>query len=86
MLVSRKDIIRHGGIGMKIYLFSTETGIYQGEDFADTPPMVAGRGTLPTGATTIAPPPFENGSVPVFLAAENRWELRPAAHRGKREG
>jgi hypothetical protein len=61
---------------MKIYLFSPETGVYQGEDYSDPAPMIRERPGLPPGATTIAPPPFERGMVPVFIAAEKRWELR----------
>ena len=61
---------------MKIYLFCPETGIYQGEDFADAPPMVEGRDVVPEWATTIAPPSCGEGEVPVFLPGERRWEVR----------
>ena len=61
---------------MKIYLFDPETGIYQGEDFSDSPSMREERGALPPDATAIAPPPFGRGEVPVFSIADNRWEIR----------
>ena len=61
---------------MKIYLFCQESGIYQGEDFADEPSMKHLRAALPPGATTIAPPPYGPAQTPIFLAAENRWEVR----------
>jgi len=61
---------------MKIYLFNPETGIYQGEDFADVP-MRQGCMAVPPHATTIAPPSFSHGEVPVFGVAEKTWEIRP---------
>lgn len=64
---------------MKIYLFNPETGVYQGEDFTDNPPMCRGREPLPPYATDVAPPPFGHGEVPVFKVAENRWEIRPVS-------
>ncbi len=62
---------------MKIYLFNPETGAYLGEDFADEAPMTRGECVMPPDATTIAPPPFRRGEVPVFRVAENQWEIRP---------
>ena len=64
---------------MKIYLFCPETGIYQGEDFADELPMCPGRDAIPPQATSIAPPPYRRGEVPVFRVSENKWELQPIA-------
>ena len=64
---------------MKIYLFNPETGVYLGEDFSDDPPMCWGREAVPPDATTVAPPPFRRGEVPVFTAAENQWKLRPVS-------
>ena len=61
---------------MKIYLFSQETGIYQGEDFADLVSMKSGSYLVPPDATTIAPPPCARGEAPIFDAALNRWEVR----------
>lgn len=62
---------------MKIYLFNPETGIYLGEDFVEDSTVFAAE--LPAGATKIAPPSFERREVPVFLAEEDRWELRVRA-------
>ncbi|GFO62318.1 hypothetical protein M1B72_22005 [Geomonas paludis] len=59
---------------MKIYLFNMENGIYLGEDFADEATFA--EGLLPLGATSMAPPPFQRREVPVFIAEENRWELK----------
>ena len=61
---------------MKIYLFCPETGTYQGEDFADVPSLCPGREALPPFATTIAPPAYRRGEVPVFSAAGNIWQIR----------
>ena len=60
---------------MKIYLFCTETGIYQGEDFADESSMKRERQGLPPGATSVAPPAYRRGEVPVFRVTENCWEV-----------
>ncbi len=63
---------------MRIYLFDSETGFYLGEDFSDEA-MYKGSRTVPSDATTIAPPPFQRGKVPVFMAAGNQWKLRPVS-------
>ena len=60
---------------MKIYLFNPENGAYLGEDFSDEPPMRQGRAAVPPDATTIEPPPFRCGEVPVFTVTENQWEI-----------
>jgi hypothetical protein len=64
---------------MKIYLFDPESGVYQGEDFADDLPMRPGRNMLPPYATTIAPPPYGRGEVPVFIYAEHQWKILPVS-------
>ncbi len=61
---------------MKIYLFNPETGAYLGEDFADEAPPEGSSHLIPPDATTIAPPRFEHGQVPVFNAGEQRWEVK----------
>ena len=61
---------------MKIYLFYSETGVYLGEDFSDALPMCQGREAVPLEATTIPPPPYRRGEVPVFTVTENRWKIR----------
>jgi hypothetical protein len=63
---------------VKIYLFDPETGVFQGEDFADDLPMCQGREAVPPHATTVAPPPFRRGEVAIFRVAENHWEIRPS--------
>jgi hypothetical protein len=61
---------------MKIYYFDVETGIYQGEDFADES-LKVGDYIIPPNATTIAPPPYKPGSqAPFFDPKTQRWELR----------
>lgn len=80
MVIPRKEThITSLEITVKIYLFCPDTGLYQGEDFADDSSMKGERTDLPAGATTIAPPPFERGTVPIFCASENRWNVSEAA-------
>ena len=75
---------------MKIYLFDTETGIYQGEDFADEGERL-GSCRLPEGATAIVPPETADGILR-FDPARHRWEVLPspdrqaAGLRGRLEG
>jgi hypothetical protein len=61
---------------MKIYLYNPETGIYLGEDFADETPMKRDDFVIPPDTTTIAPPQIRPGQIPVFNAAEQRWDVR----------
>lgn len=61
---------------MKIYLFSPETGIYLGEDFADKSSFEGGVFRIPLDATTIPPPPVEKGQILIFNKGERRWEVR----------
>ena len=72
-------ILSERSVTMKIYLFNPETGIYQGEDFADDLSMCEERKALPLDATTIAPPPYGRGEAPFFTVAENKWEIRPVS-------
>ncbi|WP_198419768.1 hypothetical protein [Geomonas edaphica] len=60
---------------MKIYFYSPETGVYQGEDFVDATLVMRSPPQIPEWATTIAPPAYSKGEVPVFLADEERWVL-----------
>lgn len=57
---------------MKVYLFHTENGIYEGETFegADMP-------QYEDGITTIPPPDYEYGQVPVFDRQKNVWAVVP---------
>ncbi|SJZ59360.1 hypothetical protein SAMN02745119_01056 [Trichlorobacter thiogenes] len=59
---------------MKAYQFNEATGLYEGEIFEDS-------ATLPYvgGVTTVAPPEYGAGQVPVFDAAAQQWELLPVA-------
>ncbi len=61
---------------MKIYLFNPENGLYLGEDFADEAPLGRGEGIVPPDATTIAPPPVQNGQVLMFSVEEQCWNVR----------
>ncbi|HET6418745.1 MAG TPA: hypothetical protein VFG19_01225 [Geobacteraceae bacterium] len=62
---------------MKIYYFDPESGIYQGEGFADESPLKRNIFRIPEHATTIAPPPYTPGSeVPFFDPEAGKWELR----------
>lgn len=62
---------------MKIYYFDPESGIYQGEGFADESPLKRKIFRIPEHATTIAPPPYKQGSdVPFFDPGSGKWELR----------
>ncbi len=62
---------------MKIYYFDVETGIYQGEGFADEAPLRHGVFRIPENATTIAPPPYKPGEeAPYFDPERDSCELR----------
>jgi hypothetical protein len=61
---------------MKVYYFDSETGIYQGEAFADEAPLERGVYVVPPDATTIAPPPYGKGQTPFFDVKGQRWEIR----------
>jgi hypothetical protein len=61
---------------MKIYLFNLETGVYQGEDFADESPRARGEYTVPPGATTVAPPEGGKGHILIFDTVAQCWEVR----------
>jgi hypothetical protein len=71
---NQKMITSLSGVVMKIYLFNPESGIYEGEDFSDEQ-IRPGAETLPPHATTVAPPPYRPGQVPVFQSARQSWEL-----------
>ena len=57
---------------MKAYLFNSENGLYEGETFenADTIKYV-------DGITTVPPPDYEHGQVPVFDRRKNAWAVIP---------
>ncbi len=60
---------------MKIYLFNLETGSYLGEDFVDEASAKRGAFTLPSDATTIAPPRVGPGEIPVFDLSSQSWKV-----------
>ena len=64
---------------MKIYLFDVETGLYLGQDYADTS-SVAGICDLPENATAIRPPEYGSDRVPVMNRQTMQWELRLKDH------
>jgi len=57
---------------MKAYLYNEENGLYEGETFenGDTFKYV-------DGITTIPPPDYEHGQVPVFDRRKNAWAVIP---------
>jgi len=60
---------------MRVYYFCPETGVYQGEDFQEQPDAVI-------GVTTVAPPMYNRGEVPVFDAVTQSWHIRKVARKG----
>ncbi len=64
---------------MKVYLFDAETGLYLGQDYADTS-SVAGICDLPENATTIRPPECGPDRVPVMNRQTMQWELHRKDH------
>ena len=57
---------------MKAYQFNEDTGLYEGEIFADSATLA-----YTGGVTTLAPPEYGTGQVPVFDCAAQQWELLP---------
>lgn len=55
---------------MKAYQYNETSGLYEGEIFTDNAAFV-----YIEGITTIAPPEYEVGQVPVFDATAQSWEL-----------
>jgi hypothetical protein len=56
---------------MRVYFFDQESGIYQGECYETAPSVLK-----EDGVTAIAPPPYEQGSVPIFDVREQCWTLK----------
>ncbi|NVN92795.1 MAG: hypothetical protein HXX11_19665 [Desulfuromonadales bacterium] len=59
---------------MKVYLFNTENGLYEGETF-----VAADMLEDEEGVTTVAPPAHQTGFVPIFEICQQKWILRPVA-------
>jgi hypothetical protein len=57
---------------MRIYYFDTGTGIYQGEGYEEENHV----GCI-EGSTTIAPPSYEKGQVPVYDPSTRCWNIKP---------
>jgi hypothetical protein len=57
---------------MKVYLFDTQNGLFEGETFEE-PDMVQ----YEEGMTPIPPPEYEHGQVPVFNHRKNEWAVIP---------
>ncbi len=59
---------------MKAYLFNNENGLYEGETFEE-PDMLK----YEEGITSVPPPEYEHGQVPVFDRQRNEWAVIPVA-------
>jgi hypothetical protein len=57
---------------MKAYLFNVETGLYEGEIFEEAAMLED-----EDGLTTIPPPDYEHGQVPVFDRERKDWTVIP---------
>jgi hypothetical protein len=57
---------------MKVYLYDTENGLFEGETFED-PKMLQ----YEEGVTPVPPPEYERGHVPVFDRSRNEWSVIP---------
>ena len=55
---------------VRVYCYSPETGVYQGEDFLDE-----GEFDTIEGVTPIVPPIYARGEVPVFDPSTQSWKL-----------
>jgi len=59
---------------MKAYLYDPETGVYEGETFEETAML-----QYEDGLTSIPPPEYQHGHVPVFDRQINSWTVIPAS-------
>jgi hypothetical protein len=59
---------------MKVYLFDTESGLYEGESFVDD-----GMLEYVEGVTAIAPPLYDTGQVPLFDPEQDEWKVMPVS-------
>ncbi len=57
---------------MRIYLFDPGNGVYEGETFDEN-----GIINNEEGITTIAPPEYEHGQVPIFNRCKEEWTVLP---------
>ncbi|GAW65433.1 hypothetical protein GPEL0_01f0314 [Geoanaerobacter pelophilus] len=59
---------------MRVFYFSPESGIYQGEGFLDERDL-----ETVDALTPIAPPRYRKGEVPVFSVTSQRWMILKVA-------
>jgi len=59
---------------MKVYQFNPENGIYAGELFEESDML-----KYVEGITTIAPPTYGRGTVPIFDPQKQVWDTMPAS-------
>jgi len=59
---------------MKVYLFDTESGLYEGESFESDDMLKYEEGLI-----SVAPPLYEAEQVPVFDAEQVGWKVMPVA-------
>ena len=57
---------------MKVYLFDTQTGLYEGDSFEE-PDMLK----YEEGITTVPSPDYQQGQIPVFDKTRQVWEVIP---------
>lgn len=57
---------------MKTYLFNAENGLYEGETFEEADML-----QYEEGITTVPPPDYGHGQVPVFDRQKNEWTVIP---------
>lgn len=66
---------------MKVYLYNPDNGVYLGEDFS------AGETVADASwETTVVPPPYRKGEVPVFDRTALQWRLVGAGQRQTLDG
>ena len=59
---------------MKVYLFNIQNGLYEGETFEEADIL-----QNEDGLTTIPPPVYEHGQVPVFDRLKKDWAVIPVS-------
>jgi len=57
---------------MKVYLFNSENGLYEGETFEEAAML-----QYEEGITPIPPPDYEHGQIPVFDRQNKTWAVIP---------
>jgi hypothetical protein len=59
---------------MKAYLYDVKTGVYEGETFEEAAML-----QYEEGLTSVPPPEFEKGQVPVFDRQIHSWAVIPVS-------